>query len=96
MSTFKLVISTPDGNMFSDNVIGFSVRGSEGDLAILAGHIPFITSVKPCECVIRLTDSTEKRGTTEGGLLTVTDKETTFMSGTFIFSSSAMVGLAGN
>ncbi len=84
MSTFKLVISTPDGNKFSGEVVSFSVRGSDGDLAVLAGHIPFITSVKPCDCVILLDDGTEKKAHTEGGLLTVSAKQTTFMSSSYV------------
>ncbi len=83
MSTFKLVIATPDGNKFSGEAASLSVRGSEGDLAVMAGHIPFITAVKPCPCTILLPDGTEKKGRTEGGILNVTQTETTLMSSTF-------------
>ncbi len=83
MSTFKLVVSTPDGNKFKGEAVKLTLRGSEGDLAVLAGHIPFITSVKPCDCKIELEDGTEKKGHTEGGLLTVSPDSTTLLSGTF-------------
>lgn len=83
MNTFKLTVATPDGNKFSGDVVSISVRGSEGDLAVLAGHIPFITAVKPCDCTILLDDGTEKKGETEGGLLTVSQEKTTLMSSTF-------------
>lgn len=83
MSTFKLVVSTPDGNKFDGEAVKLSLRGSEGDLAILAGHIPFITSVKPCDCRIELDDGTEKVGHTDGGILTVSSESTTLLSGTF-------------
>ena len=85
MSTFKLVVSTPDGNKFSGDVVSLSVRGTEGDLMVMAGHIPFITAVKPCECTIMLNDGSEKKGETEGGLLTVSKEETTLLSSTFSF-----------
>jgi len=83
MSTFKLVISSPDGDNFNGDVSMLTVRGSEGDLAILAGHIPFITSVRPCDCKILLEDGTEKKAHIDGGILTVSDKKTTLLSGTF-------------
>ena len=88
MSTFDLVISTPDGNKFNEQAAMLSVRGSEGDFAVMAGHIPFITAVKPCDCVIVLPDGSEKRGTVDGGLLTVSADKTTLLSGTFAWKKS--------
>lgn len=83
MSTFKLIVSSPDGDKFKGDASMLTLRGSEGDLAILAGHIPFITSVRPCDCKIELEDGTVKIAHTDGGLLTVTDSKTTLLSGTF-------------
>ena len=54
MNTFKLTIASPDGNKFSDEAQMLTVRGIEGDLAIMAGHIPFITALQPCDCKIVL------------------------------------------
>lgn len=71
MSTFELTISSPDGNLFKGEAVSISVRGIEGELAVMAGHIPFITAVKECSCKIELPDGTEKTGHTEGGLLNV-------------------------
>ena len=53
------------------------------DLAVLAGHIPFITSVCPGECKIELEDGTDRIGITDGGLLTVSAEKTTLLSGSF-------------
>ena len=83
MSTFKLVISSPDGDVFKGEAVMLTLRGSEGDLAILAGHIPFITAVQPCDCKILLDDGSEMKGHTESGLLTVDQDQTTLLSGTF-------------
>ncbi len=83
MNTFNLKISSPDGNIFDDAVCGFSVRGAEGDLAVLAGHIPFVTTVMPCDCTIELDDGSKRRGHTEGGLLDVGSEEVTFFSWNF-------------
>ena len=83
MKTFLLVISSPDGDVFRGEVAGLSVRGVEGELAVLAGHIPFITSVKECDPKITLEDCTERIGHTEGGLLTVSTDSVTLLSGSF-------------
>ena len=83
MSTFKLVISSPDGDNFNGDAVMLTVRGTEGDLAILAGHIPFITSVVACDCKILLDDGTEKAAHIDGGILTVSNQKTTLLSGTF-------------
>ncbi len=81
MKTFPLKISSPEGDLFNGDVVMLSVRGTEGELAIMAGHIPFITSVKPCDCKIELEDGTEKIGFTQGGILTVSADKVVLLSG---------------
>ncbi len=83
MNTYTLTIATPDGNQFQGEVIGLFVRGAEGDLAVLAGHVPFITSVQAGSCRLHLPDDDEKSATLDGGLLTVSDKAVTLLSGSF-------------
>ena len=83
MATFKLVISTPDGNSYAGEAVSLSLRGAEGDLAILAGHIPFATTVQPGQCHIETEDGTIRRGTLDGGLLTVSTENVTLLSGSF-------------
>ena len=83
MNTYKLIISTPDGSVFDDNAQALIVRGTEGELAVMAGHIPFITAVKPCECKIVLSEGEEKFATIGGGILTVQDKKTTLLCSDF-------------
>ena len=83
MNKFTLTVSSPDGNLFKDDVIKLTLRGAEGDLAVLAGHTPFITSVKSGECHIHISDSEVKTATTEGGLLCVADNTVTFLTGRF-------------
>ena len=81
MKTFKFVISTPDGNLYDGEIVKISLRGAEGDLAIMANHTPFVTSVKPCECKVELDDGTQKILNLERGLLSVTSENVTLMSG---------------
>lgn len=83
MNTYHLKIATPDGNMLDEDVIALYLRGAAGDLAVLAGHTPFVTTVKPGECRVETADGTEKSGQTDGGILTVTKETVTLLSGTF-------------
>lgn len=83
MKSYNLIVSTPDGNVFDGSASMLTLRGSEGELAILAGHIPFITAVKPCECVIVLPDDSEKTAHIGGGILTVGADKTTLLSSSF-------------
>jgi len=87
MNTYKLIVSSPDGNVFSGDVVGLSLRGAEGDLAILKNHIPFITSVMPGSCKIELPDGEVKMAVTEGGLLTVAKDSVTLLSSSFKFQN---------
>ena len=86
MKTFKLTISSPNGNIFEGDIYKLDVRGVEGELAIMAGHIPFVTAVKGAPCAVWLDSETKKEATCEGGLLTVDSNGTTFISGTFKFN----------
>ena len=81
MKTFKFVISTPDGNLYDGDIVKISLRGAEGDLAVMANHTPFVTSVKPCRCRIELEDGTEKPFDVERGLLSVSAENVILMSG---------------
>ena len=83
MRTYQLRISTPNGDVFNGEVVSLSVRGTEGDLAIMAGHIPFVTTVKPCDCKIEFPDDTSKMGAIGGGMLTVSKDNVILLSGDF-------------
>ena len=83
MNTYKLIVSSPDGNLFEGDVISLSLRGAEGDLAVLKGHMPFITAVKPGECKIELTEGEIKTAITEGGILAVAQESVTLLSSSF-------------
>ena len=48
ISTFRLKISSPDGDSFKGRVSALYVRTTEGDLAVLPGHTPLIAVTVPC------------------------------------------------
>ena len=87
MTTFPLVVSTPSGNAFSGEAIMLSVRGVEGELAIMANHVPFVTAIKPGICKIELTDSV-MLGKTDGGILTVAKDKVTLLAGSFTLTDT--------
>ena len=85
MKSFHLSITSPEGNLFLGDVLQLSVRGVEGELAIMAGHIPFATALAEGECRIYLEDGSMRRADVRGGLLTVTREETSLLSSSFTF-----------
>ena len=85
MNTFPLTITSPDGALFDGEALGLFVRGIEGDLAVLAGHIPFITSVRAGDVHVDLPDGSTRYATTEGGLLTVAPDQVTLLASHFVW-----------
>ena len=81
MKAFPLKITSPDGDLFAGDAVKLSLRGTEGELAILAGHIPFVTAIRPCKCRIETADGEERVGETDGGLLTVSADKVIFLTG---------------
>lgn len=46
---FLLKIVTPEKSIFSDDVDGVVIPGSEGELGVLEGHAPLVTKLLPGE-----------------------------------------------
>lgn len=83
MNTFRLLISSPDGIYFDADAVKITIRGIEGDLAVMHGHTPFVTVLKPYDCIVETADCSEKTGHTDGGLLSVHDNTATLISESF-------------
>ncbi len=79
MNTFKLSVSTPEGSRFDGEALALFVRGTEGDLAVLANHAPFVTAVKECACRIITSDEEEICADIRGGLLNVSENGDTIL-----------------
>ena len=88
MNTFTLTIATPDGNRFHGEAEGLFVRGTEGDLAVLAGHTPFFTAIRPGVCSVDTPDGERRTGHTDGGLLSVGTDRVTLLSDSFRWDES--------
>ncbi len=85
MNTFKLKISTPDGARFDGECVKLDVRGIDGELAVMPGHIPFMTAVKAGHCRIMLPDGEVREAELDGGMLSVAADLTTLLSSGFRF-----------
>lgn len=83
MKAFRFSVTSPEGRVFSDEIYQISVRAVDGELAILAGHIPMMTALVPSECRIYLTDGNMRRATVGGGILSVTPGEVSLLSSDF-------------
>ena len=82
MKTFPLIISSPDGDLFRGDAVKLILRGTEGELAVMAGHVPFVTAVRKGRCVVEEPDGTRKTGIVNDGLLTVAKERTTLLTDT--------------
>ena len=82
MSQFHLQIITPDGVQFDGRSQQLSVRGTEGELAILAGHLPLVTALAEGECRV-YTDDGIRRAHCSGGMLSCTKEITRLFSTDF-------------
>ena len=83
MRCFDLTVASPDGNYFEGRAEMLVVRGADGELAIMAGHVPFVTTVMPCSCKVIIEEGDERLAETKGGILTVSADKVTLLSGTF-------------
>ena len=81
MNTFSLRIASPDGDIFNGECAFLKLRGIEGELAIMAGHIPFVTPVKSGNIKLIDGDGNEMTGLCESGILTVTKESVLFLTG---------------
>ncbi|MBQ3134590.1 MAG: F0F1 ATP synthase subunit epsilon [Oscillospiraceae bacterium] len=83
MNTFALRITSPEGDLFSGEATMLSVRGTEGELAVMAGHVPFVSYIVPSDCKVELPDGTVRQGRIERGVLTVSTDKVILLSGDF-------------
>ena len=80
MKTFPLVISSPDGDLFRGDAEILILRGTEGELAVMAGHVPFVTAIRKGRCVVETAEEARKEGEIEEGILTVDQDQVTVLT----------------
>ncbi|MEK5059551.1 F0F1 ATP synthase subunit epsilon [Paenibacillus shunpengii] len=60
MSTFLLEIVTPERLIYSEQADSLVVRGLEGELGILPGHVPFVTPLQIAPVTIKANGKEQK------------------------------------
>lgn len=76
---YKLKIVTPDRVFFDGEVDSVIVRGSEGDLAIMAGHTPFLTNLQIAPSKV-IDGESERVFSLAGGYIYVEKEVTTIVA----------------
>lgn len=81
MRNVPLEIVTPDRKVYSGDVSMVIVRGGDGDVGIMAGHIPLVTTVKTSAVRIFTKDNhQESRVAVSGGFLEVKPDHITILA----------------
>ena len=83
MNTFSLQIGTPDGLLFDGQAERIKVRSITGDLAILAGHINYVTALGMGKATVVLPDGTRREAACIGGMLSVMNGECSVLATTW-------------
>ncbi|MDA8344337.1 MAG: ATP synthase F1 subunit epsilon [Thermaerobacter sp.] len=69
-TTFALSVVTPEREALRTDAEMIIVRGADGDLGVLARHIPLVTAIQPSVLVIKTADGEQQLAVT-GGFLEV-------------------------
>ena len=69
--TVNLSVVSAEESLFSGSIKSLQITGSEGELGILPGHAPLLTSLKPGMALITKADGTEEVIYLSGGMLEV-------------------------
>lgn len=80
MKTVPLEIVTPDRKVFDNDVQMVIARGGAGELGILPGHIPLVTTLKVSAVRLRLKDGSEQQVAVSGGFLEVKPDRITILA----------------
>ena len=73
--TFSLLVFAIDREVFVGNAESVSVPGADGDLQVLAYHVPLIAQLRAGDVIIRNEEGTEKKLPISGGVLEVKENK---------------------
>ena len=85
MRSYPLKITTPAGVVYEGSAVQLSVCAIDGELAVLAGHIPMVTALKSGECRVYFEDGTVKKADCVSGLLSVKKDSVSLLSSSFVW-----------
>ena len=79
MAKFHFSLVAPERELFAGEVDQVDAPGEDGDFAVLAGHAPYMTTLRSGEVVVR--DGAAKRiFTLQGGFADVTPESFTLLA----------------
>lgn len=79
MPTFRFSLVAPERELYAGEVDQVDAPGAEGDFGVLAGHEPFMTTLRPGEVVVT-TGSARRVFSIEGGFADVTPESFTLLA----------------
>ncbi len=79
MAKFHFSLVAPERELFAGEVDQVDAPGTEGDFGVLAGHEPFMTTLRPGEVIVR-DGSTRRIFTLQGGFADVTPESFTLLA----------------
>ena len=81
MANLHFTLVTPERQMMSDDVHMVVVPGTEGEFGVMAGHAPFMTTLRDGELsVYRTANGTPERIRVSGGFAEVGDSGLTILA----------------
>ncbi|MBR6705831.1 MAG: hypothetical protein IKI84_04020 [Clostridia bacterium] len=83
MNSYRLNVSTPDGTVFEGETEKLLFRAHGGDMTVLKGHVPLMTTIRPGNVILTLPDGTVKNGYAENGIVSVGREGVIMLSDTF-------------
>ncbi len=79
MSTFQLNILTPEHRFFGGDAEGLIITASDGELCVLAGHVPMVAAIVVGEIKIKQNDTWKSAFTSEGFIEVLHDRVMVFV-----------------
>ena len=86
MKVFHLTVVTPDGTKYDGDAQSLTVRTSEGDVQILAGHMDYFGAVAVGPCRIADAEGEVRFASCAGGLVSVDKNGVTLVPTTFEYA----------
>ena len=81
--SFKVVITTPDAEAWTGDVVSATIPGLAGYLGVWANHAPLVAAVVPGLVTLRLDDAgSEQRMAVGGGFVEISDNVVSLMTDT--------------
>jgi F-type H+-transporting ATPase subunit epsilon len=78
--TVNLNVVSAEESLFSGSIKSLQITGSEGELGIMPGHAPLLTSLKPGMALITKQDGSEEVIYLSGGMLEVQPNNVTVLA----------------